>query len=243
MFHGFRDSFLVQTLLAGLKRRLGNRSVPKIPLSVQQLYQIYRIYPRSDINDSCWLAIIICFRTLLRKSNVVSDSVLDHTMLRGDVQFFEDRVVFNVRTTKTRGKGEEILEIPVLKCQKLGFCVFTQLWLHVHRFPAPSSSPLLLKMTKRGLSPLMYRDVLFFLKNSVKLLGTPADRVGLHSLRRSGAMFLQTIGIPLYEIQLLDDWKSMAVMLYLASTFSRKVEIQKTVTLELDSLYCCKIPF
>lgn len=34
VFPGFRDSFLVQTMLAGLKRRLGTRSTPKIPLSV-----------------------------------------------------------------------------------------------------------------------------------------------------------------------------------------------------------------
>lgn len=234
VFSDFRASFLVQTVLAGLKRRLGSRSTPRIPLSVDQLIQIFRIYPRSAFNDVCWLAVIICFRTLLRKSNVVSDSSSDHVLLREDIQFFEDKVVFRMRTSKTRNKGEDVFEIPVMRCSNYGFCVYTQLWNHVNHYPAPQSSPLLLKCSRSGLVPLMYKDVLFFLKNCVKLLGLSADRVGLHSLRRSGAMFLQKIGIPLYEIQLLGDWKSMAVMLYLASTFTRKVEIQSVVVQELD---------
>lgn len=113
--------------------------------------------------------------------------------------------------------------------------VFSQLKLHVICYPAPPSSPLLLKESARGLVPLMYRDVLRFLKNCITLTGIPADPVGLHSLRRSGAMFLQMIGVPLYEIQLLGDWKSMAVLLYLASTFDRKVQIQHMV---VDQLGC-----
>lgn len=165
---------------------------------------------------------------------MVSDSVNDHVLLREDVQFFEDRVVFRVRTSKTRNKGEEIFEIPVMRCSNYVFCVFLQLWNHVYSHPAPRSSPLLMKYSRNGLVPLMYKDVLFFLKNRVKLLGLPADHVGLHSLRRSGAMFLQKIDIPLYEIQLLGDWKSIAVMLYLASTYSRKVEIQNVVVHELE---------
>lgn len=232
----FRDSYLIQTMLAGLKRRVGVRSTPKLPLSIKQLSQIYWLYPRFPLNNACWLAIIICFHTLLRKSNVVYDKENVHVLLRSDVVFFPIRVVFNIRTSKTRNKGEEILEIPVVVSNNFAFCVYNQLKLHILRYPAPISSPLLVRESSKGLVPLMYRDVLKFLKNCVILLGIAADRVGLHFLRRSGAMFLQMAGIPLYEIQLLGDWKSMVVMLYLASTLDRKLQTQQLVVDRLNHI-------
>lgn len=83
---------------------------------------------------------------------------------------------------------------------------------------------------------MLYRDVLRFLKESVLMLGIPPERFGLHSLRRSRAMYLQSLGVPLYEIQLLGDWRSMAVLLYLSSTYERKIEIQHVVVSSLNAL-------
>lgn len=134
----FRDTYLVQTMLAGLKRRLGASSTPRLLLSIERLNLIYRVYPRSALNDSCWLAVIICFRTLLRKIKVVSHGENTHVLLREDVVVYPDRVVFKVRTSKTRLKGEEILEIPVLVWGNWGFCVVSQFKLHMHvALPSP----------------------------------------------------------------------------------------------------------
>lgn len=52
MEQSFRDTFLIQTMLSGLKRRLGSCSTPKAPLSIEQLNHIYWLYPRSPINDA-----------------------------------------------------------------------------------------------------------------------------------------------------------------------------------------------
>lgn len=231
-----RDSYLIQTVLAGLKKRLGCASSPRLPLSVEQLQQIFYIYPRNPLNDCCWLAVALCFRTLLRKSNVLSDDNTTHVLLRQDVTFDSDRVVFHVHTTKTRRVGEDVLIIPVVKTDNLCFCVYRLLWQHLNAYPAPPSAPLLQKSSNGVIRPLLYRDVSSFLKNCVQLLGIPPNRYGLHSLRRSGALFLQSIGVPLHEIQLLGDWKSMAVMLYLASTFDRKLDIQSMVVNQLERL-------
>lgn len=232
-FYGFfcdiRSTFLMQMVISGLKNRLGNSTIPKRPLDVNQLHLIYLLYHRSPINDACWLALIICFRTLLRKSNVVPDNSTSHVLLRRDVTFYHDHVLFHVNTTKTRKKGEEKLLIPVYRTDRTCFCVKTLLYNHFSNFPAQPDSPLLLKHSPAGLVPLLYKDVLRFLKEGVKLIGLSDVHFGLHSMRRSGAMFLQSIGVPLYEIQLLGDWKSMAVLFYLASTFDRKVSIQNLV--------------
>lgn len=63
----------------------------------------------------------------------------------------------------------------------------------------------------------------------MKLIGLSDVSYGLHLMCRCGTMFLQSIGVPLYEIQLLGDWKSMAVLFYLASSLDRKKSIQKLV--------------
>lgn len=123
-----------------------------------------------------------------------------------------------------------------MKTGNIGFCVWTQLYKHFSLYPATSDTPMLLKNTSKGLTPLLYRDVLRFLKESIVMLGLSPDRFGLHSLRRSGAMHLQKLGIPLYEIQMLGDWRSMAVLLYLSSTYDRKVEIQQLVVSSLNNL-------
>lgn len=231
---GFRETYLIKTTLDGLKNRLGSSSTPRLPLTLEQLSEVFLNYPRTLLNDCCWLAVLVSFRTLLRKSNVVLDEMSGHTILRKDISFLSDKVIFKVHTTKTRRKGEENLVIPVSRTTKVGFCVWSLLSRHVILYPASLDSPLLLKPSVNGPVPLLYRDVLSFLKSEVGKLGLDTTRYGLHSLRRSGAMYLQRLGLPLYEIQLLGDWRSMAVMLYLSSSFERKVEIQELVTSNLN---------
>lgn len=225
----FRSTFLVQTVMAGLRNRLGHSSTPKLPLSVHQLKTMFGVYERSELNNVCWIAIMLCFRTLLRKSNVVRESNTDHVLLRGDVTFYPEYLTLSVRTSKTLKKGERPFVIPVYKCSVPGFCLWSLLRWHITYYPAPLDSPLLLKRMGFGVTPLLYTDVLKFLKDTVERIGLSRSDVGLHSLRRSGAMFLQEIGIPLHEIQMLGDWRSLAVLYYLSSTYERKLEIQKQV--------------
>lgn len=105
----FRASYLVQTVLSGLRNRLGHTSTPKLPLDVHQLRGIFSSYRRSQLNNVCWLAVVVWFRKLLRKSNVVPDSMTDLVLRRHDVTYYEDYVTFTVRTTKTLKKGERPL--------------------------------------------------------------------------------------------------------------------------------------
>lgn len=92
----FRESYMMKIVLAGLKNRIGCQSTPMLPLTIEQLKMIWSLYPRSPLNDVYWLATLICFRTLLRKSNVVVDDLSHHTLMRKDVIFLPDRVIFNV---------------------------------------------------------------------------------------------------------------------------------------------------
>lgn len=87
---------------------------------------------------------------------------------------------------------------------------------HFARFPVASSQPLFFKRVGQAIKPVIYSDLLQFLKMVVTWIGLRPQEVGLHSLRRSGAGFLYSLGVPLSDIQSIGDWSSLAV-LYIVS--------------------------
>lgn len=224
----FRDSYLVKLVLKGLKSLDDGGSSARIPFSIHQLESIYTRSVRNDYDEICWLAVIICVRTLLRKSNVLPSKVNDtHIMSRKDVEFHPELLIFTVYSSKTRSKKEEPLRIPIRRINNPKFCVYSELLAHFSQFPGSGDSPLLLKSTTKGIKPLMYVDVLNFLKAGALSIGLDSSRVGLHSLRKTGAMHLYGIGIPLNDIRLIGDWKSMAVLVYLSAPFSRLLDVEE----------------
>ena len=70
-------------------------------------------------------------------------------------------------------------------------------------------------------TPLLYRDLLKSVKESVTLIGFNPDDVGLHSLRRSGAAFLHSI-----TSHCIGDWMSLAVLSYLITPPDRRLSLR-----------------
>lgn len=240
-FYGFNFDFctyyLIKLVLKGLKSMDDGQSAARIPFTIQQLDLMYTKITHSVFDETCWLATIICIRTLLRKSNLLPARIDDpHVMTRGDVEIFPDYLVFNVYSSKTRSKNDEPLRIPVRRLNNSKFCVFSRLLSHFGQLSGSPDSPLLLKQTVYGIKPLMYVDVLNFLKQGASLIGIDPKRVGLHSLRKTGAMHLYSIGVPLNDIRLIGDWRSMAVLVYLSAPFARLLDVERQSAFELDRL-------
>lgn len=231
-FYGFdvdyRSYYLIKLILKGLKSMDEGSSSARIPFTIQQLDLMYARMNHDYYNETCWLAVIICVRTLLRKSNLLPSKTDDpHVMMRSDVEFFPDYLVFTVYSSKTRSKNDEPLKIPVRRIANSKFCVYSRLLSHFGHLSGSQDSPLLLKQTPSGVKPLMYHDVLKFLKGGAMSIGIDPKRIGLHSLRKTGAMHLYAIGIPLNDIRLVGDWRSMAVLVYLSAPFERLLDVEK----------------
>lgn len=234
----YRDQFLTKLVLAGLKQRLGTAVEQKIPLTVEQLMEIRDKLPMSEIYMTYWTIIVFGFRTLLRKCNIVPDnmSICEHVILRSDVVFYENELVINVRSSKTNRYKNKVFQIPIRKIDNEWFCVYSLLKRHFNRFDVPNESFLFWKRTGSFLKPILYCELLQFLKTAVTWIGLESSDVGLHSLRRSGAAFLHHIGVPLNDIQSVGDWSSMAVLLYLCTPFSRKCAIERSVANVLENM-------
>lgn len=236
----FRDCFVIQLVLKGLARRLGKSVDQKIGLTPVQLLQIYDRLDRSSVNViTKWTAIVMSFRTLLRKSNLVQTSYKDQGMVvtRSDVEFTSQGLILHVNKTKTIQCSERVLHVPVnyVNCRKL--CAASLLCTHLMRTSHVKEGPLFLVTGKDGSwKPLLYSDLMAFFKASVATIGISPEQVGLHSLRRAGAAFLQSIGISLVDIMNTGDWQSLAALTYLVSPLERKLVIEETVSSALSVL-------
>lgn len=230
----FREKYFIKMVMDGLKARLGQQVSQKQPLSTDQLLQMYRIVDKASRKERVmWAAIVVSFRTLLRKSNLLPDKLdgeSEHLVLRRDVESTDYGYCINVYSTKTLRHRERVLKLPVVRTPGSPLCAATALdYVFQHGIPS-SASPLFVYQK----FPILYADVLKYLKYLVKSIGLNPNEAGLHSLRRSGAQFLQSIGVPLSEIMFMGDWRSMAVLTYLVTTFDKKVEIEKQAAKSLQ---------
>ena len=81
--------------------------------------------------------------------------------------------------------------------------------------------------------PVYYEQVLSHIKLCASRIGIDPSKVGCHSLRRSGAAHMHSIGVPLVDIMCAGDWKSMSLLDYLVTPLYRKNEIQELVAATL----------
>ena len=72
-------------MLAGIKCQLGDAVTQKVPLTPKQMQNINDLL---DMQNVKWVALRFSFRTLLRESNVVPDSLHsnNHVLTRADLK-------------------------------------------------------------------------------------------------------------------------------------------------------------
>lgn len=235
----FRDYFVINMVLKGLGRHLGKEVNRKIGLSATQLCEIYKLLDLSDINViTKWAALMLSFRSLLRKSNIVQtvSGKMDMVISRSDVDFTNEGIILNVRKTKTVQRKEYVLQVPVHRLTNRKLCAASMLTTHLVRTEHIKEGPLFFVLKAGVWKPLLYAELLSFVKYCVSLIGlSPAD-AGLHSMRRSGAAFLHSIGVSLVDIMNPGDWRSLAALAYLVSPIERKGIIESQAAKALDQL-------
>lgn len=234
----FRDCYIIKLVLMGLGRRLGKNVQQKIGITPSQFLQMYSKINLKDVNVlTKWAALILSFRSLLRKSNLVPTKQGDNDalILRSDVEFTASGIVLHVRKTKTLQRKEYVLRIPVLYNNSPCFCAASMLAAHLARSADSTDGPLFLMYRSGTWKPLLYKELLGFLKECVANIGLNPSDAGLHSMRRSGASYLHSIGVSLVDIMRAGDWRSLAALEYLVCPFERKLDIEGKASMTLTT--------
>lgn len=236
-YHGFEDdyhsTYFMKLVMEGLRHRLGDTVRQAESLSVVQLREMAKFVDHSDWKQfMLWGSIVLSFRSLLRKSNILPDKVSeisDHVIRVRHVKWTSYGCCLEVVSTKTIQCKERILKIPISRVVGSPLCAVHYIEKSLD-FGNPSADSPIFVCDGR---PILYREGLAFIKQLVSRIGLDPAKVGFHSLRRSGAQYMNSLGISLSDIKSAGDWRSMAVLTYLISGLERKVEIDKLVASNL----------
>lgn len=239
-FYGFealyREKYFIKMVLEGLKSILGQEVHQKMSLSAEDLLEMHQHVKGSWSKErAMWYSLVVSFRSLLRKGNLLPEKLTDdsaHIILRRDVDETEYGYCINVHSTKTLKNRKRVLRVPLVMTPGSPLCAATAIKDSFLRGVASLDSPLFVFNGK----PLLYSEVLKFLKMLVGKIGKDPSESGLHSMRRSGAQFLLSLGVPISEIMYMGDWSSLAVLSYLVTTYDKKVEIEHSASKALANL-------
>ena len=228
----FMDSYLIKFTLSGLRRVLGDPAPARPTLHIQELFAMYsHVQFHSPNERASWACIVLGFRSLLRKSNLVVSSCTDqHVIRRRDVRFFPWGMLLTISSTKTIQYGQRVITIPITYAPGSPLCAVYWVQRHICDFPSPDpDSPLFLTSGHLGVKPLTYSSLLAYLKDLLRRVGRDSEQVGLHSLRRTGAAYMHSVGLSLEDIRQVGDWKSLAALIYLAKPLQGRIDSDQRV--------------
>lgn len=168
------------------------------------------------------------------KRHVFTGEFNINLLKRSDVVSTEYGLLVTVSHSNTIQYNERKFQIPI--CRVGGpLCIVTLLREFIEQYPAPANSPLLSQISDGRLVTLSYGRALLCLKRWGAQAGLKKD-LGMHSLRRGAATMMSMAGFALEDIKDRGDWRSTAVLRYLAYPLSRKIDIDKKIAKILNQL-------
>ena len=148
----------------------------------------------SPLQFVSFTAILTGFYLLLRKSNLVPDSITGKGQFNGskqlqrqDLKLGKRTILVDIKWTKTQQKMGKPLQLPILPLVTKDLCAINWITSMVKKYPAQPDSPLFVVPNKKGeWVPLTYSRLSKQLKDWMEKLTGERTGWSLHSLRRVG---------------------------------------------------------
>jgi hypothetical protein len=228
--------------MQGIKRHKGNHTEYKLPFTPEHLEKIRHVLnPRSVEDLQIWCAVLVCFFGLLRMCavSVKSASLWDpkSSVLREDLTLTSTGCILKIGHSKTNqfSEREHSVALPYIRdhplCPTAALVKFFGLSGNV-----PMDHPLLTRRCGDVFIHLTQDVLRRRLQDLVKKIGLPVKDFGTHSLRRGGATWLMSCGVPLHTIKSIGDWQSDCVQRYLKPSINDKLKTISKVTPQLHSI-------
>ena len=226
------QSFNLRATVKGYKRILGAGSTQKLPVSIDLLSQI--ISKCDPIGDSGFIAAILTgYFALLRKANLCPESVSKFNqqfhLSRKDIEITPYGLLLSIHGSKVIQFRERTLQIPLAKhAGNSIICPVRAINSHLQLIPSDPDSP---AFQLHDGSPITHHKLRKFFETKLIECGVSPFDISLHSLRRGGASYCPSKGTPLEIIQVLGDWSSLAVLLYLTRPLEQRIKAAKVMAI------------
>ena len=218
----------IKQTIKGLRVKLAFTSRQAAPLTPEMLKQMYDRVDHSDPTQvALWAATIVGWWLLLRKSNLVpntlSDFNSDNQFMRSDFKSHRKLTLVSIRWSKTLRDKEKILKVPLVPANSK-ICPVKAFDHMVQLIPAKGSNPAFCVPKGRRRVPITYRKLNAFIKSLVEVLGYDPDHYSTHSIRRGGCSFMAECNIRTELIATVGNWKSDCYLRYIDWAMKNRIE-------------------
>lgn len=211
------STWLLTSLLKGVKRTINKPAKQKLPITLDILKKIHLVLDlTTSIHKTFWASCLVAFYAFLRKATLLPKSKKDSKIICvSDLQFSSSGALLSIRFTKTIQNQDRILQIPLPKLHSYSpLCPVQALEDMLQDLNSKPGDPLFCYYNGKNLLPLTHDIFVKLLKSSIRLCGYDEKLYSGHSFRRGGATHAFASNISPLLIKAQGDWKSDAYLRY-----------------------------
>ena len=226
---------LTVTGLTRIKAHVVKRAEPVTPGLLLDLHAQVDFNSKKEL--VAWVATMVNFYTLFRKSNYLPDSSKKFNpgqhLKRSNLTKMGGMYFVQTRYAKNIQFQQEQLTIPLMVNPDRRICPVYWLDFMLWDTPALPSDPVYALSRKDGIVAMSYPQYTGILRKWLQMAGYPAKKYSTHSLRRGGATWASRKGLPGHVIKMMGAWKSQAYLKYIELSLQDKCEAMRHFTLAM----------
>ena len=227
------DDFQVDTTLKAIKRILAGTPYQTLPITPEILEKMYIFVDTNDPEQlATWSSYLTGFRCLLRKSNLVPESLAkfepEKGLSRSKICLPPDKNVALVylNWSKTNQFNNREIVIPMVADTNLALDPVFHLKKLFMTCPLPDHVPAFSYIKKGRVLCVTYSKFTKDLRSLLDLAGFRSKSYSGHSFRRGGATYLYRLGADPLLIQASGDWASDCYQRYVFLSLEQRLAAQ-----------------
>ena len=214
-------------LFKGIARNLSHTPSRAHPMSPQLLLNLSeKMDFSSPYHTSMWAVMVCGFYLFCRLSNLLpqfKNFDKSKQLTRSDVFMAQDAVVFQIKWSKVVQTKERVIQTPLKAIPGSILCPKAALVNVCRVSKASSTDHLFAYRGDAGITTITRSEFISFLRQKLSECGIKSSKFSGHSLRRGGATWAFSCGVPTELIKSHGDWRSDAYLLYLQFSLNDKL--------------------
>ena len=231
---GAFKSFEYQVTIRGIARLKQHQPKQAAPVTLKLLQSMSKHVKQSEPRlVVVWAAVLVAFFGLLRKSNLVPDTIDNFNpnkqLCRGDIQVTSAFMLVNIKWSKTNQFRDRDVQMPIKALPGVPFCPVAAYTNMCRLVKGDAASPAFSLPSKKGLKPITYAQFQKSFRGLIEKAGWDSSLFSTHSLRRGGASLAFRAKVPAEMIKAQGDWRSDAYLKYLSVPLGQRMSAASQV--------------